>query len=367
MLEVLGIIIVLILFDIINKIIDKKNRKYNYSPIYLRIETIYNDWYSKKWKIINNHKASAIKIRETIFDLVEALRKDGLKKEDITEYYNIISVSPKRNHWYTAVAGILTVISGNEIIKSLSSNLYKELSKIDWLNQVLSINSLNNQIVSSILYILLLLILTFLFLRFSYILITSDNFQKNNIKKAIFKEVKSLYEENTVDKDNTDLRSSFDIAINSIKLIWTKKLEQFVAKLIKKPNFLRFIFVVGIFLIPAVIIDVIDWQINWKFFWLALILNVIFLFFMSDYIYSWYKSAKLNNDINSLFENPAYENVENIMQSYNFKLVENNNTRVQFQYKNIKININKSNSRKEYKPYQIEDLEKGLRKAQIEI
>lgn len=61
--QLVVIIIFLAVFDLIYRIIDKKNKSYNYSPIYLRIEKIYKEWYVKNINIVNNSRASAIKIR----------------------------------------------------------------------------------------------------------------------------------------------------------------------------------------------------------------------------------------------------------------------------------------------------------------
>ena len=133
------------IIDIFYRIINQKNRKYKYSPIYLRIEKIYDSWYSKNVGIVNNRKASVTKIREKIFELVKELKKDGLKKEDISKYYNIINTPSNQNRWYKIVAGILTIIGGNEIIKSISVDLYKGLLKTNWLKQLSEINWSNNQ------------------------------------------------------------------------------------------------------------------------------------------------------------------------------------------------------------------------------
>lgn len=290
-------IVVLILFDIVYRVSTQRNRKYNYSPIYLRIEKIYDNWYLKNIGIINNHKASVIKIREVIFNLVKDLKKDGITKKDIAEYDNIINIVPSKNKWYTVVAGILTVISGNEIVKAIWGDLYKDLKKMKWAN---------SQMLSLIIYFVLLIIVVFLFVRFSYILINSDNSRRDNMKIAIFKEVELLYEKEKVASDNTDLRSSFEIARNKafepIKFEWIQNLKKAFIELIEESNFLRSIFLLLLLLCAAVLffleceiyqLSRYVWQV-WILFGVILILILILICLICNFIYEWYNYEKSN-------------------------------------------------------------------------
>lgn len=290
-------IVVLILFDIVYRVSTQRNRKYNYSPIYLRIEKIYDNWYLKNIGIINNHKASVIKIREVIFNLVKDLKKDGITKKDIAEYDNIINIVPSKNKWYTVVAGILTVISGNEIVKSIWGDLYKDLKKMKWAN---------SQMLSLIIYFVLLIIVVFLFVRFSYILINSDNSRRDNMKIAIFKEVELLYEKEKVASDNTDLRSSFEIARNKafepIKFEWIQNLKKAFIELIEESNFLRSIFLLLLLLCAGVLffleyeiyqLSRYVWQV-WILFGVILILILILICLICNFIYEWYNYEKSN-------------------------------------------------------------------------
>lgn len=287
------------IIDIFYRIINQKNRKYKYSPIYLRIEKIYDSWYSKNVGIVNNRKASVTKIREKIFELVKELKKDGLKKEDISKYYNIINTPSNQNRWYKIVAGILTIIGGNEIIKSISGDLYKGLLKTNWLKQLSEINWSNNQIISLIISLILLIILTLLFIRLSYILITNDTSKRDNMKKAIFKEVGNLYENDKVNVDNIDLRSSFDIAcddaISPIKFEWTSKLWWAIKKLVKKTTVLRSMALI-ILILPIIVLISITFcskmymSIAWDA--ISIFVSIILLYLIVDYIHGWRKYTK---------------------------------------------------------------------------
>src|SRR5699024_9324084 len=103
----------------------------------LYIEKIYKEWYVKNINIVNNSRASAIKIRETIFTLVKDLRKDGIKQKDIDNYYSLITAVPKKNKWYTMVAGLVTVVGGSKLVKPISQDIIKSLKQVQIDNNLL--------------------------------------------------------------------------------------------------------------------------------------------------------------------------------------------------------------------------------------
>lgn len=385
MLQIVMTIIVLVAFDVIYRIINRKNRRYNYSPVYLRIEKIYDSWYSKNIRIINNHKASVTKIREIIFKLVNKLKKDGLKKKDISGYYNIISNTSNKNNWATVVTGILAVIGGNEIIKSISGDLYKELVESNLLKQLSKIDWLNNKIASLVIYFVLLIILTFLFIRFSYILITSDSSKRDNMKKAIFQEVEILYEKDKVDIDNTDLRSPFEIACDEafipIKFEWANWLKNYFINLIEKLTVLRIggliilLISLGILCVMAYEIAKISNEMHFirVIFVVIIIFIFILIFFVVDYIHGWCKVKvvernKLKDKLCTSGENFTVSEAKKLMKYCNFKMtIMDNNTRIQFQSGIVRINMHNSGDDALLKTYQIEDLKLGLKKAKVKI
>ena len=216
-LQIIIIIIALAVFDLIYRFVDKRNKRYNYSPIYLRIEKIYKKWYSQKISIVNNSKSSVIRIREEIFELVKELKADGIELKDIDNYCKLINELPKKNKWYTIIVSFLTAIGGSELAKTVSKNITESLAKI-------KVDS--NSWVSIISSILLLVVLIYLFVRFTYILLMNDNSKRNSEKNAIFEEVKTLYNFDKVKKDNTELRIALEIAMDNalspIKLNWLK-------------------------------------------------------------------------------------------------------------------------------------------------
>ena len=124
------IIIFLAIFDLIYRILDKKNKSYNYSLIYLRIEKIYKKWYAKNINTVNSSRASAVKIREIIFTLVKELRKDGIKQKDIDSYYSLITAVPKKNKFYKIVIGLLTAVGGSELAKPI----FQSITKLFYIN-----------------------------------------------------------------------------------------------------------------------------------------------------------------------------------------------------------------------------------------
>ena len=295
--QLVVIIIFLAVFDLIYRIIDKKNKSYNYSPIYLRIEKIYKEWYVKNINIVNNSRASAIKIRETIFTLVKELRKDGIKQKDIDNYYSLITAVPKKNKWYTMVAGLVTVVGGSKLVKPISLDIIKSLKQVQ-------ID--NNLLVSILLPIFLFLVVIYLLVRFTYILLMNDNSKRNSEKNAIFKEVKTLYNVENVETDNTDLRTPLEIArdeaMSPIKLEWLSWMMKEVISWLKKKNVIR---TVGLIMIGALVFVLIwgDCQIiklcsiSW-----GAIIAVIFLIFITlvviilflNYIYDLWKLKGTN-------------------------------------------------------------------------
>lgn len=295
--QLVVIIIFLAVFDLIYRIIDKKNKSYNYSPIYLRIEKIYKEWYVKNINIVNNSRASAIKIRETIFTLVKELRKDGIKQKDIDNYYSLITAVPKKNKWYTMVAGLVTVVGGSKLVKPISQDIIKSLKQVQ-------ID--NNLLVSILLPIFLFLVVIYLLVRFTYILLMNDNSKRNSEKNAIFKEVKTLYNVENVETDNTDLRTPLEIArdeaMSPIKLEWLSWMMKEVISWLKKKNVIR---TVGLIMIGALVFVLIwgDCQIiklcsiSW-----GAIIAVIFLIFITlvviilflNYIYDLWKLKGTN-------------------------------------------------------------------------
>lgn len=295
--QLVVIIIFLAVFDLIYRIIDKKNKSYNYSPIYLRIEKIYKEWYVKNINIVNNSRASAIKIRETIFTLVKELRKDGIKQKDIDNYYSLITAVPKKNKWYTMVAGLVTVVGGSKLVKPISQDIIKSLRQVQ-------ID--NNLLVSILLPIFLFLVVIYLLVRFTYILLMNDNSKRNSEKNAIFKEVKTLYNVENVETDNTDLRTPLEIArdeaMSPIKLEWLSWMMKEVISWLKKKNVIR---TVGLIMIGALVFVLIwgDCQIiklcsiSW-----GAIIAVIFLIFITlvviilflNYIYDLWKLKGTN-------------------------------------------------------------------------
>lgn len=295
--QLVVIIIFMAVFDLIYRIIDKKNKSYNYSPIYLRIEKIYKEWYVKNINIVNNSRASAIKIRETIFTLVKELRKDGIKQKDIDNYYSLITAVPKKNKWYTMVAGLVTVVGGSKLVKPISQDIIKSLKQVQ-------ID--NNLLVSILLPIFLFLVVIYLLVRFTYILLMNDNSKRNSEKNAIFKEVKTLYNVENVETDNTDLRTPLEIArdeaMSPIKLEWLSWMMKEVISWLKKKNVIR---TVGLIMIGALVFVLIwgDCQIiklcsiSW-----GAIIAVIFLIFITlvviilflNYIYDLWKLKGTN-------------------------------------------------------------------------
>ena len=295
--QLVVIIIFLAVFDLIYRIIDKKNKSYNYSPIYLRIEKIYKEWYVKNINIVNNSRTSAIKIRETIFTLVKELRKDGIKQKDIDNYYRLITAVPKKNKWYTMVAGLVTVVGGSKLVKPISQDIIKSLKQVQ-------ID--NNLLVSILLPIFLFLVVIYLLVRFTYILLMNDNSKRNSEKNAIFKEVKTLYNVENVETDNTDLRTPLEIArdeaMSPIKLEWLSWMMKEVISWLKKKNVIR---TVGLIMIGALVFVLIwgDCQIiklcsiSW-----GAIIAVIFLIFITlvviilflNYIYDLWKLKGTN-------------------------------------------------------------------------
>ena len=295
--QLVVIIIFLAVFDLIYRIIDKKNKSYNYSPIYLRIEKIYKEWYVKNINIVNNSRASAIKIRETIFTLVKELRKDGIKQKDIDNYYSLITAVPKKNKWYTMVAGLVTVVGGSKLVKPISQDIIKSLKQVQ-------ID--NNLLVSILLPIFLFLVVIYLLVRFTYILLMNDNSKRNSEKNAIFKEVKTLYNVENVETDNTDLRTPLEIArdeaMSPIKLEWLSWMMKEVISWLKKKNVIS---TVGLIMIGALVFVLIwgDCQIiklcsiSW-----GAIIAVIFLIFITlvviilflNYIYDLWKLKGTN-------------------------------------------------------------------------
>lgn len=295
--QLVVIIIFLAVFDLIYRIIDKKNKSYNYSPIYLRIEKIYKEWYVKNINIVNNSRASAIKIRETIFTLVKELRKDGIKQKDIDNYYSLITAVPKKNKWYTMVAGLVTVVGGSKLVKPISQDIIKSLKQVQ-------ID--NNLLVSILLPTFLFLVVIYLLVRFTYILLMNDNSKRNSEKNAIFKEVKTLYNVENVETDNTDLRTPLEIArdeaMSPIKLEWLSWMMKEVISWSKKKNVIR---IVGLIMIGALVFVLIwgDCQIiklcsiSW-----GAIIAVIFLIFITlvviilflNYIYDLWKLKGTN-------------------------------------------------------------------------
>lgn len=295
--QLVVIIIFLAVFDLIYRIIDKKNKSYNYSPIYLRIEKIYKEWYVKNINIVNNSRTSAIKIRETIFTLVKELRKDGIKQKDIDNYYSLITAVPKKNKWYTMVAGLVTVVGGSKLVKPISQDIIKSLKQVQ-------ID--NNLLVSILLPIFLFLVVIYLLVRFTYILLMNDNSKRNSEKNAIFKEVKTLYNVENVETDNTDLRTPLEIArdeaMSPIKLEWLSWMMKEVISWLKKKNVIR---TVGLIMIGALVFVLIwgDCQIiklcsiSW-----GAIIAVIFLIFITlvviilflNYIYDLWKLKGTN-------------------------------------------------------------------------
>lgn len=295
--QLVVIIIFLAVFDLIYRIIDKKNKSYNYSPIYLRIEKIYKEWYVKNINIVNNSRASAIKIRETIFTLVKELRKDGIKQKDIDNYYSLITAVPKKNKWYTMVAGLVTVVGGSKLVKPISQDIIKSLKQVQ-------ID--NNLLVSILLPTFLFLVVIYLLVRFTYILLMNDNSKRNSEKNAIFKEVKTLYNVENVETDNTDLRTPLEIArdeaMSPIKLEWLSWMMKEVISWLKKKNVIR---IVGLIMIGALVFVLIwgDCQIiklcsiSW-----GAIIAVIFLIFITlvviilflNYIYDLWKLKGTN-------------------------------------------------------------------------
>lgn len=295
--QLVVIIIFLAVFDLIYRIIDKKNKSYNYSPIYLRIEKIYKEWYVKNINIVNNSRASAIKIRETIFTLVKELRKDGIKQKDIDNYYSLITAVPKKNKWYTMVAGLVTVVGGSKLVKPISQDIIKSLKQVQ-------ID--NNLLISILLPTFLFLVVIYLLVRFTYILLMNDNSKRNSEKNAIFKEVKTLYNVENVETDNTDLRTPLEIArdeaMSPIKLEWLSWMMKEVISWLKKKNVIR---IVGLIMIGALVFVLIwgDCQIiklcsiSW-----GAIIAVIFLIFITlvviilflNYIYDLWKLKGTN-------------------------------------------------------------------------
>ena len=211
----------------------------------LYIEKIYKEWYVKNINIVNNSRASAIKIRETIFTLVKDLRKDGIKQKDIDNYYSLITAVPKKNKWYTMVAGLVTVVGGSKLVKPISQDIIKSLKQVQ-------ID--NNLLVSILLPIFLFLVVIYLLVRFTYILLMNDNSKRNSEKNGIFKEVKTLYNVENVETDNTDLRTPLEIAIDEamspIKLEWLSWMMKEEISWLKKKNVIR---TVGLIMIGALV------------------------------------------------------------------------------------------------------------------
>lgn len=273
--QLVVIIIFLAVFDLIYRIIDKKNKSYNYSPIYLRIEKIYKKWYVKNISIVNNSRASAIKIRETIFTLVKDLRKDGIKQKDIDNYYSLITAVPKKNKWYTMVAGLVTVVGGSKLVKPISQDIIKTLKQVQ-------ID--NNFLVSILLPIFLFLVVIYLLVRFTYILLMNDNSKRNSEKNAIFKEVKTLYNVENVETDNTDLRTPLEIARDEamapIKLEWLSWIMKKVISWLKNKGVIRAIALIMLLCLLSLLswLDYLTLKLcpfGWEFIILAIFLIII--------------------------------------------------------------------------------------------
>ncbi|WP_431462717.1 hypothetical protein QU408_08940 [Lactobacillus crispatus] len=229
--------------------------------------------------------------------MVKELRKDGIKQKDIDNYYSLITAVPKKNKWYTMVAGLVTVVGGSKLVKPISQDIIKSLKQVQ-------ID--NNLLVSILLPIFLFLVVIYLLVRFTYILLMNDNSKRNSEKNAIFKEVKTLYNVENVETDNTDLRTPLEIArdeaMSPIKLEWLSWMMKEVISWLKKKNVIR---TVGLIMIGALVFVLIwgDCQIiklcsiSW-----GAIIAVIFLIFITlvviilflNYIYDLWKLKGTN-------------------------------------------------------------------------
>src|SRR5699024_9071770 len=96
----------------------------------------------------------------------------------------------------------------------------------------------NDFFISILLPIGLFLVMICLFVKFTYILLMNDNSKRNSEKNAIFKEVKTLYNVEKVETDNTDIRTSLEIAIDEamapIKLNWLHSISKKVILWVEK-------------------------------------------------------------------------------------------------------------------------------------
>lgn len=281
------IIIFLAIFDLIYRILDKKNKSYNYSLIYLRIEKIYKKWYAKNINTVNSSRASAVKIREIIFTLVKELRKDGIKQKDIDSYYSLITAVPKKNKFYKIVIGLLTAVGGSELAKPIFQSITKLLEQI---------RIDNDFFISILLPIGLFLVMICLFVKFTYILLMNDNSKRNSEKNAIFKEVKTLYNVEKVETDNTDIRTSLEIAIDEamapIKLNWLHSISKKVILWVKKKKVIRAIALIVLFCLLS-LLSWLDYLIlklcsfEWEFIILAIFLiisTIVVLIFFINYL-----------------------------------------------------------------------------------
>ena len=100
MLQNIVFILLFIIFYITYKFIVNNQKKFDYSPLFLRIENIYTVWFRKKGSILTLRKTSVKKISYTIFELVIMLKDDGINIEDIKKYRKIIDRPVNRIKWY---------------------------------------------------------------------------------------------------------------------------------------------------------------------------------------------------------------------------------------------------------------------------
>ena len=100
MLQNIVFILLFIIFYITYKFIVNNQKKFDYSPLFLRIENINKVWFRKKGSILTLRNTSVKKIRYTIFELVIMLKDDGINIEDIKKYRKIIDRPVNRIKWY---------------------------------------------------------------------------------------------------------------------------------------------------------------------------------------------------------------------------------------------------------------------------
>lgn len=228
-------ILLFIIFYITYKFIVNNQKKFGYSPLFLRIENIYKDWFRKKGSILTLRNTSVKKIRYTIFELVIMLKDDGINIEDIKKYRKIIDRPVNRIKWYQILVAILGIIGGNKILTQIVSSLFKTY------NKKINFSSLNYYYWINLVVSLIVLVC---FIKFILIIINTDSSKRDNEKKAIFEEVQQLFQREEVpdgELQKNNFEKIADSAFGSMDLSWLNTIIDKLENVIKSENFFRLI------------------------------------------------------------------------------------------------------------------------------